>query len=215
MFQVNGPIWRFLNLLGDMIFLHLLWLICSIPLITIGPATTAAHYTALKIVRDEGRGVWYLFFKSFRQNFRQGMVLGLIFLPTGLILILDFYLCLYKVEAGGTFQFVMLAALGFLTILYLIEMIYMWAVLAWFDNKGKQTVIRPFLLAMSNFGETSVMLAQDLLLGVVAVVCFAFFPQVAVLFVIFGLPLVFVVNSFKLRTIFDRYGASGENHLDR
>lgn len=208
MFQIDGPIWRFINLLGDMIILHVLWLICCIPVITIGPATTAAHYAALKIVRDEGRGVWHMFFKSFRENFRQGIVLGLIFLPAGLILILDFYLCLYRVEAGGTFQFVMLAALGFLTILYLIEMIYLWAVLAWFQNTAKQTVVNAFFFAMSNFGDTSVMLAQDLVLGVGAVVCFAFFPQIGVLFVIFGFPMVFVVNSFKLRKIFDRCGSN-------
>lgn len=205
MFQMDGPIWRFLNLLGDMVILHILWLICCIPLVTIGPATAAANYVTLKIVRDEGRGVWHMFFKSFRKNFRQGCLLGLVFFPAGLVLLLDFYLCLYRLETGGMFQFVMLAALGFLTILYLLEMMYLWAVLAWFENTEKQTVISAFFFAMSNFGDTSVMLAMDLLLGVAAVVCFAFFPQVAVLFFIFGFPMVFVVNSVKIRKIFDQY----------
>ena len=91
MFEVNGPLWRFLSSLFDMIVLHILWLICCIPIITIGPATTAAHYVAMKkIVKDEGRNVWSLFFKSFRENLKQGIILGVLFTVIGLLLGLDF-----------------------------------------------------------------------------------------------------------------------------
>lgn len=83
------------------------------------------------------------------------------------------------------------------------EMIYLWAVLAAFDNTSGQTAWNALMLAISNSRDTSVMLAQDLLIGVAAVLSMAFVPQLAVLFTIFGLPLVFVVNSFKLRKILD------------
>lgn len=205
MFQADGPIWRILSTLGDMVILHLLWLICCIPIVTIGPATAAAHYVTLKLVRDEGRSVTYMFFKSFKKNFKQGMVLGLIFTAAGLVLGLDFYLCLNLMEGSSSFKLAMLAALAFLAIIYLIEMMYLWAVLACFENTLKQTVLNAFFIAMSHFGDTSVMLAQDLLLAVGAVLCFAFLPQVAILFVIFGFPLFFMVNSFRLVRIFEKY----------
>lgn len=203
MFQVDGPIWRFLSMLGDMIILHVLWLLCCIPIITIGPATAAAHYVAMKLVRDEGRSVIGMFVHSFRKNFRQGIMLGVIFTLVGIVLGTDFYLCMYVLEESSLFQFVMLAALGFLTILYLIVMIYLWAVLAFFENTTRQTVVNAFLLAIANSRDTSVMLAQDLLIGVAAVLSIAFVPQLAILFIIFGMPLIFVVNSFKLRRILD------------
>lgn len=203
MFQVDGPIWRFLSMLGDMIILHVLWLLCCIPIITIGPATAAAHYVAMKLVRDEGRSVIGMFVHSFRKNFRQGIILGVIFTLVGIVLGTDFYLCMYVLEESSLFQFVMLAALGFLTILYLIVMIYLWAVLAFFENTTRQTVVNAFLLAIANSRDTSVMLAQDLLIGVAAVLSIAFVPQLAILFIIFGMPLIFVVNSFKLRRILD------------
>lgn len=203
MFQVDGPIWRFFSALGDMIVLHVLWLLCCIPIVTIGPATAAAHYVAMKLVRDEGRSVIGMFIKSFRSNFKQGMVLGIIFTAVGIILGTDFYLCIHVLNESSLFQLVMLSALGFLTILYLMEMIYLWAVLAAFDNTSGQTAWNALMLAISNSRDTSVMLAQDLLIGVAAVLSMAFVPQLAVLFTIFGLPLVFVVNSFKLRKILD------------
>ena len=49
--------------LGDMIILHVLWLLCSLPVITAGPALAAAHYAALRIVRDEGGSVCSMFLK--------------------------------------------------------------------------------------------------------------------------------------------------------
>lgn len=188
-----------------MIILHVLWLFFCIPVITIGPATTAAHYAALKIVRDEGRSVWSMFLKSFRKNLKQGIILGIIFTAAGLFLALDFYLCLYKLKEGNLFNLLMLSALGFITIVYLIEMIYLWALLARFENTAKRTVINAFFIAMGNIKATSVLLAQDVIIVVAAVLSFAFVPQLAILFFIFGVPLIFVVNSIKLRGILDNY----------
>ncbi len=208
MFDVNGPLWRLLSALFDMIVLHILWLICCIPIVTIGPATTAAHYVAMKkIVKDEGRNVWSLFFKSFRENFKEGLLLGIVFTVIGCLLGLDFYLCLYKLEESNLFNLVMYSALGFLTIIYLVLMIYLWAVLARFDDPPLQTVKNTFFIAMGNLRDTSVMLALDIVIVVVAVVSIAFIPQLAVLFTIFGVPLLFVVNSLKLARILDRYVA--------
>ena len=203
MFQADGPIWRLFSILGDMIILQMLWLLCCIPIVTIGPATAAAHYVAMKLVKDEGKSVIGMFLKSFRKNFKQGMVLGIIFTAVGIILATDFYLCIYVLEESSLFQFVMLSALGFLTLLYLMEMIYLWAVLAAFDNTLKQTAWNALMLAVSYSRDTSVMLAEDLLIGVAAVFSIAFVPQLAVLFTIFGLPLIFGVNSLKLRKILD------------
>ena len=205
MFQYDGPIWRFLSTLCDIIILNIIWLICCIPVITIGPATAAAHYVAMKLVKDEGRNVWSMFFKSFKKNFKQGLILGIIFTVLGALLILDFYLCLYKLEEGNMFNLVMLSALGFLAIIYLIEMIYVWAVLARFDNTVKQTILNAFFIAMGNIRATSVLLAVDIIIVIAAVLSYAFLPQLAVLFTVFGVPLIFVVNSLKLVKILDKY----------
>lgn len=103
------------------------------------------------------------------------------------------------------FNLVMFSALGFLAIVYLVMMIYLWAVLARFNNSLKQTVLNAFFIAMSNLRDTSILLASDILIAVAAVVSMAFIPQMAVLFTIFGVPLFFVVNSLRLADILDRY----------
>lgn len=82
-------------------YLNLLWLICCIPIVTIGASTTALYYTSLKIVRGEDHALGHMFFRSFRENFRQSTVLWLILLAAGLFLAGDGYLA-YRLRAAST-----------------------------------------------------------------------------------------------------------------
>ncbi len=204
MFRYDGPLVTFLMKLGDMVILHVIWLICCIPVITAGPATAAAHYVALRIVRDEGSSVWTMFWKAFRRNFRQGVILGLLSMFVGFLILGDLYVFGLRSPMGGPVGLALLAVLVFASILYGITMLWLWAVLATFDNTVVQTVKNAFLLAVGSWGATSAMVLQDLVLAGAAVVSFAFFPQAAVLFFIFGLPLFFVLNAFHIRSVFDR-----------
>lgn len=53
-FNYDNPVWRFIGKLGDLILLNILWIVCSIPVFTIGASTTAVYYVTLKLARDEG-----------------------------------------------------------------------------------------------------------------------------------------------------------------
>ena len=82
-------------------YLNLLWFICCIPIVTIGASTTALYYTSLKVVRDENPALTRVFFRSFRENFRQSTVLWLILLAVGLVLGSDGYI-VYHLRASST-----------------------------------------------------------------------------------------------------------------
>ena len=73
-------------------YLNLLWFICSLPIFTIGAATSALYYTCLKIIRNTEGNVTRTFFKAFKENFRQATVIWLIMLAVGLVLAFDFYI---------------------------------------------------------------------------------------------------------------------------
>ena len=92
---------RVLSRLIDCILLSILWFLTSIPIVTIGASTTALYYTSLKIVRGEDHALGHMFFRSFRENFRQSTVLWLILLATGLFLAGDGYLA-YRLRAAST-----------------------------------------------------------------------------------------------------------------
>ena len=70
-FSYDNPVMRFIGKFWDVLILNILWLICSIPVFTIGAATTAVYYVTLKLARDDDGYTIRSFFRSFRQNFRQ------------------------------------------------------------------------------------------------------------------------------------------------
>ena len=69
--------------------LNVLWLICCLPIVTIGASTTALYYTSFKIAKDEGSYITTMFFRSFKQNFKQATIIWLIMLVTGLVIVAD------------------------------------------------------------------------------------------------------------------------------
>ena len=205
MFQYDGLVVRSLSRIGDMIILNALWLLCCIPVVTAGPATTAAQYVALKFVRDEGTSVIRMFFHSFRRNFRQSLVLGIIAQVLGSVLVVDLWLVLTgRIAFSPQVRLVLLALLWLFLFLYLILMIYVWAVMARFENTIKMTVFNACILAIANIRVTLMMLCWDVALVTAAVLSAAYVPQLAVLCIIFGLPALFILNGTRLRPLLDQ-----------
>ena len=105
-------------------YLNLLWLICSLPIFTIGASTTALYYTSLKIIRDLEGNVTQTFFRSFKENFRQSTIIWMIMLGLGLFLAADFYIIYYLRQSANTsmavFWTILTAVLIAVTIIYLI-----------------------------------------------------------------------------------------------
>ena len=89
LFNYDNPVWRFIGKFWDVLVVNLLWIICSIPIVTIGASTTAMYYVTLRLVRDEDGYTIRSFFKSFKDNFKQATAIWLIFLAVGLILGFD------------------------------------------------------------------------------------------------------------------------------
>lgn len=67
------------------LLLSVLWTLCSLPIITIGPATTALYFAVVKSVRKERSYPVKEFFKAFRYNAKQGILLTMIFSVGGLV----------------------------------------------------------------------------------------------------------------------------------
>ena len=62
----------------DLVLLNSLWLICCLPVVTIGASTAAMHAVARKMAACEHYTVWRGFWRGFRENWRQGTAVALI-----------------------------------------------------------------------------------------------------------------------------------------
>ena len=62
----------------DVIWAGLLWLLCSLPLITLGASSAALYYGVVKCIRHERGSLTKSFFRAFRGNFRTATPLWLL-----------------------------------------------------------------------------------------------------------------------------------------
>lgn len=69
-FSYDNPMMSALSVIADMIILNVIFLLCCIPVITIGPAQTGL-YTAMRVLRnpEDDRSCLKAFFQGFKQEF--------------------------------------------------------------------------------------------------------------------------------------------------
>lgn len=158
-FSPNNILFRILSRICDLFVLHVLWIVCSIPIFTIGASTTALYYTAMKSVKLEDGYVVKRFFKSFKENFRQSTLIWLIMLVIGAFLGVDLYLSLiYKMKPFMLIFTVLLCV-------YLFILIYVFPLQAKFDNKISVTIRNAFLLSIKYFPWTLLLVILDLMIA--------------------------------------------------
>lgn len=85
----------------DLVLLNLLWLVCCLPIVTIGASTAALHSVARKMATCEHYTVWSGFWQGFRENWKQGTAVALILGLVMLISCADFIIGLNNPSAAG------------------------------------------------------------------------------------------------------------------
>lgn len=177
LFNLDSPVFSFLNKAADLIWLNILTFICCIPVFTVGASMTALNYVVLKMVRNEEGYITRSFFKSFKQNFKQATIIWLILLVVIMILAGDFYILRFALFEFPTWIKVALLAV---VALFLISVMHLFPALAKFDNTIKNTFKNSFLMGILSLPKTILMMF-----------CWAA-PTVIGLMVYQIMPLVFV-----------------------
>ena len=88
-FDMDNRFFTFMSRVSDLIILNLLCILCCLPIVTAGASITAMFYVTLKMVRNEEAYIAKSFFKSFKQNLKQSIIINLIMLVTGALLYFD------------------------------------------------------------------------------------------------------------------------------
>ncbi len=135
-FSVDSPLYRFLSKLLDVIRLNFLWILFSIPLVTIGASTVAALSVALKMADDEEGYIGRSFLKAFRENWKQGTVLWLITLVALYAIYLDFQF--FEALEGNPMIFLLV---GILSIVVVVSaLLYAYPLAARYENTLFRTI---------------------------------------------------------------------------
>lgn len=157
LFSPDSKFMRAMSLLGDLVVLNLVFLVCCLPVVTIGPAVAALDASAFRIIRgEEGRPV-KAFFQALRQNLRRGIGLWLVLLLAGAAVALDIWLF---AAFTGPLR-LLLVPFGILLALALFTAGYAFPLLSQFDNTVKGTLKNALFLSVGYLPRTIVITALN------------------------------------------------------
>ena len=141
---------RFFLKLSYACCLNFMWFVCCLPIFTIGASTTALYYTSFKIAKDEGSFITTMFFRSFRQNFKQATIIWMIMLAVGLAIgadaILLFQLHRTTTGAAAVVWTLLLAVIFACAILYAIVLAHIFPLLSIASNTTANMFKNAFLI---------------------------------------------------------------------
>ena len=145
--DVDSPLMRGLANIADLVLLNLLWLVCCVPVVTIGPSTAALYTVAGRMARGDWPPVWKYFFRAFRENFKKAFLLSLcLLIPAGLLVT---YLLLAM--SGGLAGRPLLNGLCWVGVaLIAFVCSYAWPLLARYENSLPQTLKNAVILPLAN-----------------------------------------------------------------
>ena len=199
--NLDNKFFRFLGKVADLVILNVLWLICCLPILTIGASTTALYYSVFKIQKNEESYIWRLFFQSFRLNLRQGTLFTIIFLLLGVFLTID----IYAYSNSGAIENVILVLIVILIMIWLMTLSYVFPFLSWFQNSAKETLKNAFYMSIGNLPYTVLIVILNMIPGVVMIFFTDFFIMSAPLWFFIGESAIAYFNAKLFIKIFDKY----------
>lgn len=200
LFSMNSPLMRFLGKVGDLMILNLLFLVTSVPLVTVGASLTAMNYVALKMVRGEDGSVARDYFRSFRRNFLQATAIWLLLVLFGFLLWYDLSSVWGQTGAVQTAVKMLSVIACAATVMILL---YVFAVLSRFDNTVRGTLKSSVALALRHPGRTVSVFMLPFSCGVLTFYTYTTIRWGLLAWLLIGFSAVTYFNAFLMRKTFD------------
>ncbi len=172
-FNLDSPVMHTLSKMFDLVLLNILTVLCSLPVITIGAATTAL-YTAIDASQKEEGSLFKVYFAAFRVNFKQATVLWLMLLVLGAIT--GYSLLVSIVEEQVEFGMLIAAAVGFT--LWMMFTTWTFPLQAKFENTVLRTLRNAVLLSVGYLPRSLVMAVLIMLPWLLMVLAPGLFLQI-------------------------------------
>lgn len=190
MFNVDNAFWALVSKMTDCIIVALLWLLCSLPIVTLGASTTAAYYVFIKMARKEPVYIVKMFFKSLKDNFLQATIIWVVIVLLTAIGVFDIFYWHELVDTNAIAVWCLGLFIALLFFLFLV-FLYIFPLLSKFDNKSFALFKFAFAMSIRHFGHTL------LIIGMFALTAVATFFAAPIFFIFIAAYQAFSAKIFN------------------
>ena len=197
LFNPDNAFFSFMGKLFDLVVLNGLWIILSIPIVTIIPATAALYYSVVKVVRRDRGYLIKEFWRSFKQNFRQGSLCSIVAIIAIVVMVIDFNYALVLMQQGQVLGSAFFGVFLVISILICAILMYLCPILSRFEMKFTGLFKTAFFLSARHILTTFCLI---ILFVVVLLGSYIILPGMFI-FPAFGVWL----SSYLIEPIFKKY----------
>ena len=184
-----------------MAIVNIFWIVCCLPVFTIGASTTAMYAAAFKIIRGKEGRLTDEFFGAFRRNFRQALPITVIMLFTAALLATGI-VSLRGMEEPNS---ILYGVLIFLIVAAIAIFSYVYPLLAVFDNTIPVLFNNAWRLALTNLPVTMMCVILNAFLLLLVFTFPEALPYVIGPWIVFGFALAHLIDAIYLYRIFEKY----------
>ena len=202
LFHYENPFIQFLVRVGDLMILNLLFILCSLPVVTLGASLTALHRVTQNMLFEQEEPLIKAFFRAFRQNFKQSTLVWLVELVVIVSLVCDVLLVMAYFNGGLAKAMYILVAV--LAILVAGVFSYLMPLIARYENGMRQQVNNAVVLAIIKLPKTLLLMLLNLLPVILLLISVPVFVQTLIFWVIIGFAFVSFLTSSILKPVFQQ-----------
>ena len=209
LFHYENPFIQFLVRVGDLMILNLLFLVCALPVVTLGASLTALHRVTQNMLFEQEEPLIKSFFRAFRQNFKQSTLVWLAELVIIVSLACDVLLVMAYFD--GSLARTMYILVAVLAILVAGVFSYLMPLIARYENGMRQQVNNAVVLAIIKLPKTIILVLMNLLPVILLLISVPVFVQTLIFWVIIGFAFVSFIESSILKPVFQQLEKGNES----
>ena len=162
LFNPDSRIMIFLSRVADLVILNILWLVCCIPVVTIGASTTAMYHVIRHWQKDSVSSIMRDFFQSFKEDFKQATPVYLILLIPTVAVVMNAMLIFNPENSAAVPSYLLVIwFISALILLFISSFVY--PVMAFFADTLFKTLRNAMVLALANLPRTILISILNLL----------------------------------------------------
>lgn len=210
LFNLENPLMQMLTRVGDMILLNVLFLICCIPVVTIGASVAAMHKVVQDLIYETDSGTIKGFFRAFKANFKQATILWLIMLVVIVGLGCDVLLIITYFSGSESVKW-MMGMLAVLAVLVCCVVAYMIPLIVRYENTLRQHLSNAAVLAVIKLPRTIGLVVLNLLPVIILVLNLNVFVQTLIFWLFIGFAFTTYMEVVLLKPVFAELEGKQEN----
>ena len=207
----GSNLYFYLTKLYECIVLSLLWILTSVPVITMGAASAALYYTANKVIKNGIGHVSQEYWKMFKSIFKQATLTWLAAMALIILLCLEMWFINAMLASGGSELWIYV---GFTVILAMVLILlwlqYVFPYMARFEDSFGRTVKNTVILCVAHFFRSLLLLLVLMLAIVIPMIITVLMPVALALFP----SLYALVSNVILEKVFSRYARQDKLEIE-